>query len=63
LTGSTHEPEIHRRRSQHHRIVEQETTFLPALELFPALSPDPLAENRDWMRKARAIDADDVLIL
>jgi glyoxylase-like metal-dependent hydrolase (beta-lactamase superfamily II) len=46
-----------------HRIIEQETTFFPALELFPTLSPDLLAENRDWMRKANAIDAEDVLIL
>ena len=46
-----------------HRIVEQETTFLPALDLFPQLTPDQLAEHRDWMRKARAIDAGDVLIL
>ena len=46
-----------------HRIIEQETTFFPALELFPTLSPDLLAENRDWMRKSNAIDAEDVLIL
>jgi hypothetical protein len=46
-----------------HRIIEQETTFLPALELLPALTPDLLAENRPWMREASAIDAEDVLIL
>jgi hypothetical protein len=46
-----------------HRIIEQETTFLPALELFPALTPELLAENRPWMREAGAIDAGDVLIL
>jgi glyoxylase-like metal-dependent hydrolase (beta-lactamase superfamily II) len=46
-----------------HRIIEQETTFLPATELLPGLTPDTLAENREWMRKAAAIDADDVLIL
>ena len=46
-----------------HRIIEQETTFFPALELFPTLTPELLAQNRDWMRKAGAIDADDVLIL
>jgi glyoxylase-like metal-dependent hydrolase (beta-lactamase superfamily II) len=45
------------------RIIEQETTFFPALELFPTLTPDLLAQNRDWMRKAGAIDAEDVLIL
>ena len=46
-----------------HRIIEQETTFLPALDLFPALTPDLLAQNRDWMRKAGAIDETDTLIL
>ena len=46
-----------------HRIVEQETTFLPALELLPALTPDLLAHNRSWMQDAGAIDAEDVLIL
>src|SRR6202045_1552211 len=46
-----------------HRIIEQETTFLPALDLLPALTPDLLAENRPWMREAGAIDAEDVLIL
>src|SRR3984893_2906545 len=46
-----------------HRIIEQETTFLPALDLLPALTPDLLAENRPWMREAGAIDAEGVLIL
>jgi len=46
-----------------HRIIEQETTFLPALDMFPALTEDLLAQNRDWLRKAGAIDADDMLIL
>jgi glyoxylase-like metal-dependent hydrolase (beta-lactamase superfamily II) len=46
-----------------HRIIEQETTFLPALELLPGLTPELLAENRPWLRKAGAIDASDVLIL
>ena len=47
-----------------HRIIEQETTFLPpALELFPALTADLLAENRQWMRQAGALDAEDILIL
>jgi glyoxylase-like metal-dependent hydrolase (beta-lactamase superfamily II) len=32
-----------------HRIVEQEAPFLPALEIIPALTPERLAENRDWM--------------
>src|SRR3978361_1404630 len=46
-----------------HRIIEQETTFLPALDMLPGLTPDVLAQNRPWMQKAGAIDADDVLIL
>src|SRR3954452_12483045 len=46
-----------------HRIIEQETTFLPALEMLPALTPELLAENRAWMQKAGALDAADVLIL
>jgi len=46
-----------------HRIVEQETTFLPALDLLPGLTPDVLAENRPWMKAAGAIDEADVLIL
>ena len=46
-----------------HRVIEQETTFFPALDLFPTLSLDLLAQNRDWMRQAGAIDNDDVLIL
>jgi glyoxylase-like metal-dependent hydrolase (beta-lactamase superfamily II) len=46
-----------------HRIIEQETTFLPALDMFPALTENLLAQNRDWLRKAGAIDADDMLIL
>src|SRR5471030_1309839 len=46
-----------------HRIIEQESLFLPALEVLPGLTPELLAENRPWMQKAGAIDADDVLIL
>ena len=46
-----------------HRIIEQETTFLPALEMLPGLTPEVLAENRSWMREASAIDVSDVLIL
>jgi glyoxylase-like metal-dependent hydrolase (beta-lactamase superfamily II) len=46
-----------------HRIIEQETTFLPALDLFPQLTPDVLAQNREWMLKARAIDDSDTLML
>jgi len=46
-----------------HRIIEQETAFLPALEMLPELTPELLAENRPWMRQAGALDASDVLIL
>ena len=46
-----------------HRIIEQETSFLPALDMLPALTPERLAENQAWMRRASALDADDVLIL
>src|SRR5512132_2775373 len=46
-----------------HRIIEQETTFLPALEMLPGLTPEVLAENRAWMRAAQALDDNDVLIL
>ena len=46
-----------------HRIIEQETTFLPALEMLPGLTPEVLAENRAWMRAAQALDDSDVLIL
>jgi glyoxylase-like metal-dependent hydrolase (beta-lactamase superfamily II) len=45
-----------------HRIIEQETTFLPALDLLPVLTPELLAEHRGWMQKAKAIDDNDVLI-
>src|SRR3954468_20159621 len=46
-----------------HRIIEQETSFLPAQEMLPGLTPELLAENRAWIQKAGALDANDVLIL
>ena len=46
-----------------HRIIEQETTFLPALEMLPDLTPELLAENRSWLQKARALDDNGVFIL
>jgi glyoxylase-like metal-dependent hydrolase (beta-lactamase superfamily II) len=46
-----------------HRIVEQETTFMPALELLPDLTPELLAENAGWLQNARAIDDNGVFIL
>jgi glyoxylase-like metal-dependent hydrolase (beta-lactamase superfamily II) len=44
------------------RIVEQEGPFFGALEFFPKLTPELLAENRAWMRP-RFLDGDDKLIL
>ncbi|MGA7810361.1 MBL fold metallo-hydrolase [Bradyrhizobium sp.] len=46
-----------------HRIIEQETTFLPAFDMLPGLTEDMLAENRAWMKQANAIDDSDTLIL
>ena len=46
-----------------HRLVEQEGAFFPALELFPELTPERLAENRAWMKQAGALDDNDTLIL
>ena len=46
-----------------HRIIEQETGFLPALDLFPALTGELLAENRAWLKQAKALDGEDTLIL
>jgi hypothetical protein len=33
-----------------YRVIEQETTFLPAMEMLPGLTRDVLAENRGWMQ-------------
>ena len=46
-----------------HRIIEQETTFLPAREMFPELTPEMLAAERSALQAARALDAQDTLIL
>ena len=46
-----------------HRIIEQETSFVAALEMLPGLTAEVLAENRAWMRQARALDDQDVLLL
>jgi glyoxylase-like metal-dependent hydrolase (beta-lactamase superfamily II) len=46
-----------------HRIIEQETTFMPAVEMLPDLTPELLAENKDWLQKAGAIDDNGVFIL
>jgi hypothetical protein len=47
-----------------HRLIEVETTFLPAHDIFAGLTPDLLAENRQWLRDSGAMmDATDTLIL
>lgn len=46
-----------------HRIIEQEASFLPALDMLPQLTPELLGENRAWMKKIKALDDNDVLIL
>jgi glyoxylase-like metal-dependent hydrolase (beta-lactamase superfamily II) len=46
-----------------HRAIEQETSFFPALELFPQLTPELLGQNRAWLQQAGAMDEADVLIL
>src|SRR5215831_21014888 len=44
-----------------HRVIEDETTFRPALQFFEGhLSPELLAENRAWLQP-NALDADDFL--
>ncbi|MGJ4916097.1 MBL fold metallo-hydrolase [Bradyrhizobium sp. HKCCYLRH2060] len=45
-----------------HRIIEQETTFLPAREMFPELTPEMLAAD-SALQAAGALDAQDTLIL
>src|ERR1700722_20224248 len=45
-----------------HRLIEEETTFLPPRGL-AGLTLDLLAENRQWLRDSGAIDATDSLIL
>jgi glyoxylase-like metal-dependent hydrolase (beta-lactamase superfamily II) len=46
-----------------HRVIEQETTFLPVHDMLPSLTPELLAENRGWMKEAGALDDTDTLIL
>src|SRR6201996_8101523 len=46
-----------------HRLIEVETTFLPAHHMFAGLTPELLAENRQWLRDSGAMDATDTLIL
>ena len=46
-----------------HRIVEQEGSFLDAFEMLPALTPERLEENRDWMIDGHALDQGSMLQL
>jgi len=46
-----------------HRIIEMECGFTPALEFLPKLTPELLAENREWLRKPEALDDQDRLVL
>src|ERR1700761_241550 len=46
-----------------HRLIEVETTFLPEHHMFAGLTPELLAENRQWLRDSGAMDATDTLIL
>ncbi|MEN3288680.1 MAG: hypothetical protein V7634_2980 [Bradyrhizobium sp.] len=45
------------------RVVEQERPYFPALELLPDLTPEMLDEHRIWLKQAKALDDNDVLIL
>ncbi len=44
------------------RIVEMEQAFMPALEMFPALTPELLQENRHWLAP-NALDAEGNLLM
>ena len=44
------------------RLIESEYPWAPALEFLPTLTPDLLAENRNWMRPV-ALDDRDWLVL
>ena len=45
------------------RVIEQEFAFVPALDFIPALSPEVLAENRQWLKAAGALDDTDTFIM
>ncbi|HEX2654756.1 MAG TPA: MBL fold metallo-hydrolase [Xanthobacteraceae bacterium] len=40
-----------------HRVIEQERPFIAARDMLPGLSDEVLAENRDWLIKAGALEA------
>ena len=46
-----------------HRIIEMECGFTPALEFLPKLTPQQLADSREWMKNPMALDAQDRLVL
>lgn len=45
-----------------HRIVEIEMPFLPVREMFPALTPEQLVENRSWLQPWALNDEDRLLL-
>jgi glyoxylase-like metal-dependent hydrolase (beta-lactamase superfamily II) len=45
------------------RVVEQESPYFPALELFPDLTLEMLGEHRAWLKQANALDDNDMLVL
>ena len=46
-----------------HRVIEQETSFLPARDMFPMLSAETLDTSRGWLQQIGALDETDTLIL
>src|ERR1700753_4514191 len=45
------------------RIVEQEAKSLQAHDMLPTLTPELLAENRQWLKAAGALDDTDTFIM
>ncbi len=45
------------------RIIEQEGKFLQAHDMLPTLTPEVLAENRQWLKAAGALDDTDTFIM
>jgi glyoxylase-like metal-dependent hydrolase (beta-lactamase superfamily II) len=45
------------------RIIEQEGKFLKADDMLPGLTPELLAENRQWLKAAGALDDTDTFIM